>query len=123
MRILPSLAAAALVVASTTSQATIINTFTTRAAFDLAVGATSAENFNSFVVETPFHSVPLDVGPFTISMTGTPSTSSTRNRIDLPPPAFDVDQLQQALADHVLAHTSITGTYSLNPDVARQQNP
>ena len=42
--------------------------------------------------------------------------------LDLPP-AFDVDQLQQALADHVLAHTSITGTYSLNPDVARQQNP
>lgn len=42
--------------------------------------------------------------------------------LDLPP-AYGVDQLQQALADRVLAHTSITGTYSLNPEVARQQNP
>ena len=38
-------------------------------------------------------------------------------------PGYGADDLQQALADHVLDHASITGTYSLNPEVARQQTP
>ena len=72
------------------AQAATITEFTSRAAFDLAVGPTTTEDFNSFVVETPFHTIPLDVGDFTLSMTGTPVTTSGRNRIDLPPPLFSV---------------------------------
>ena len=69
-------------------------TYSSRAVFDVAVGATTLEDFNSFGAEIPFHTIPLDVGDFTLSMTGAPSTDAIRNKIDLPPPAFpefDVD--------------------------------
>jgi len=59
-----------------------------------AMQSVTLEDFNSQTNGTPFHTTPLDVGPFTLSMTGTPSTSFGRNQIDTPPPQFsqfDVD--------------------------------
>ena len=57
------------------SPAAVISTFTDRATFNGAVGPTSVEDFNSFGSEVPFHTVPLDAGPFTLSMSGSPATS------------------------------------------------
>jgi hypothetical protein len=64
-----------------------VSTFTSRALWQAATGATSLETFNSFAVDTPFHTVPVDVGPFTISMSPG-AISSSWNFIDVPPPAF-----------------------------------
>jgi len=58
--------------------------YTDRTTFEAAVGAFAAEDFESFLADTPFHTVPVDVGAFTISMTGSPSTDY--NFIDLAPP-------------------------------------
>ena len=71
------------------ANAAIISTFTDRTVFD-AVTSTSLETFDSIVSEVPFHTVPLDVGPFTLSMTGSPSTDPDRNKIDIPPAEFGV---------------------------------
>jgi hypothetical protein len=76
------------------SHAAVINTFTNRATFNGAVGPTTVEDFNSFGSEVPFHTTPLDVGPFTFFMTGSPVTTPPRNSIELPPlvfPEFNVD--------------------------------
>lgn len=66
------------------SASAAVTTYTTRASFDAAVGPTSSVNFNSYVVNTPFHTVAIDVGPFTLSMIGSPDTSY--NFIDVAPP-------------------------------------
>jgi formylglycine-generating enzyme required for sulfatase activity len=76
------------------SHAAVINTFTDRATFNGAVGPTTVEDFNSFGSEVPFHTTPLDVGPFTFFMTGNPLTTPPRNSIDPQPlesAEFNVD--------------------------------
>ena len=57
------------------AEAASFETYTTRAAFDAAVGTTIIEDFESFLVETPFHTIAVDVGDFVLSMAGTPATS------------------------------------------------
>lgn len=92
------LSAAAIVVSAqlalcTGASAALIS-YTSQSAFLAAAGSVSTEDFNSQTDGATFHTTPLDVGPFTLSMTGSPSTSSGRNQIDAPPPqfaAFDVD--------------------------------
>lgn len=68
----------------------VVTTYTDRSSFEAALLSPSTETFNSFLSEAPFHTTRLDVGPFTLSMTGSPSTSSPRNSIDLPPAQFTV---------------------------------
>lgn len=67
---------------SATANAAIIS-YTDRTSFDAAAGATTIENFESFAVESAFHTSPLDVGDFSLSMTGSPRTDF--NFIDIPP--------------------------------------
>jgi len=74
--------------------ATVIETFTDRELFDTTVGPTLGEDFNTFTEDTPFHTTPVDVGPFTLSMTGDPLTDGSRNEIDALPleeSIFNVD--------------------------------
>ena len=81
--------------------AAVVEVFTERAVFDAAVGPTRAEDFNAFDSDTPFYTSPLDVGPFTLSMTGNPLTDGTRNKIDAVPledPVINVDNSTVALA-------------------------
>ena len=81
--------------------AAVTGVFTDRASFDTAVGPTLAEDFNSFSSDIPFHTTAFDVGPFTLSMTGSPLTDGTRNKIDSPPleeTIIDVDGTTVALA-------------------------
>lgn len=73
-----------------------------RLSFNTALGGPATiETFNGFSTEIPFHSSPIDVGEFTISMGGTPNaiaTGSNRNKIDVPPvefSAFDVNGTTQ----------------------------
>jgi hypothetical protein len=76
----------------TSANAAIINTFTNSTDFTNTVGSTSLEDFNSFASDTPFHSSSLDVGDFTLSMTGTAATYA--NQVDASPvrfSQFDVD--------------------------------
>lgn len=82
---------AAILTGTSIGHSATLATYTDRTAFTAAAGGSvSTETFNSFVSETPFHTSALDVGPFTISMSAGVSTSSDRNRIDLPPHAFAV---------------------------------
>jgi hypothetical protein len=81
--------------------AAVLEVFTERALFDAAVGPTLAEDFNTFDSDTPFHTSAVDVGPFTLSMTGSPLTDGTRNKIDVPPleePVMNVDNTTVAQA-------------------------
>ena len=81
--------------------AAVVEVFTERALFDAAVGPTLAEDFNTFESDTPFHTSAVDVGPFTLSMTGSPLTDGTRNKIDVPPleePVMNVDNTTVAQA-------------------------
>ncbi|MEQ9409463.1 MAG: PEP-CTERM sorting domain-containing protein [Fuerstiella sp.] len=57
-------------------------TYSNRAAWESTVGNHSTEDFNSFTVDTPFHTNAVDVGDFSLSMTGDPGT--VRNKIDVP---------------------------------------
>ena len=70
-------------------------TYTDKTAFINDSAPLNLEDFNSQTEGSAFHSNPLDIGPFTISMTGTPvSDPPERNAIDAPPvqfPEFDVD--------------------------------
>jgi len=61
-----------------------ITTYTDRTSFEAAAGAITFEDFESFVVDAPFHTSAVDVGDFTLSMTGLPSTAY--NFIDIAPP-------------------------------------
>jgi hypothetical protein len=77
--------ALATVLACLSSYALAVPTvYSDRTTFEAAAGAFAVESFDSFLADTPFHTVPVAVGPFTISMTGTPSTDY--NFIDLAPP-------------------------------------
>ncbi|WP_395345193.1 PEP-CTERM sorting domain-containing protein [Ningiella sp. W23] len=67
---------------ATSANAALVS-FTDRSAFDAAAGATSIEDFDSFTIDTQFHTGTLDVGDFSLSMTSTPSTNF--NIIDVPP--------------------------------------
>lgn len=81
--------------------AAVIEVFTDRALFDAAVGPTLVEDFNTFSTDIPFHTTPFDVGPLTLSMTGSPLTDGTRNKIDALPledPIINVDNTTVALA-------------------------
>ena len=52
------------------------------------------EDFNALADGAEFHTTPLDVGPFTLSMTGPAATSPGHNEIDAPVvmfPDFDVN--------------------------------
>lgn len=74
------------------ANAGLITTFSERASFEALAESVETENFNSFTSEDTFHTDALDVGDFTLSMTGTPSTA--RNYIDMPPllySEFNVD--------------------------------
>ena len=65
--------------------AAVIGVFTDRASFGDAVGPVLGEDFNAFESDIPFHTTGFDVGPFTLSMTGSPLTNGTRNIIDAQP--------------------------------------
>lgn len=69
-------------------------TYTDETQFRFAAGPVELETFNSQIDDTPFHTTPLDVGDFTVSMTGFPTTGNNRNLVDAPPlylPDFDID--------------------------------
>jgi hypothetical protein len=68
---------------ATYASATVIDTFTDKASFTATVGTASTETFDSFASDTPFHSLPLDVGDFTLYMSGASATHA--NQIDTPP--------------------------------------
>jgi hypothetical protein len=71
------------------ASAAIVSVHTQRSSFASAIGGSPrVETFNQITEEIPFHTVPLDVGPFMISMTGLPSTAPQFNRIDVPPITF-----------------------------------
>ena len=65
-----------------------VTTFTDRASFEAASGQLISENFNSITAETSFRSSSLDLGDFSLSMSGSVSSSSQRNFIDIPPLSF-----------------------------------
>jgi hypothetical protein len=60
---------AALLFLTGPSHATTLATYTTRASFTAAINLTQIESFESFTTNVPFHTVPIDVGAFTISLT------------------------------------------------------
>lgn len=110
------------------ANAVIISTFTDRTTFDAAT-STTLETFNSFSTETAFHTVPLDVGPFTLSMAGAPNTDAERNKIDIPPlefGVFDVDGTNIAnlltFAGDSLFLTFDTGITAFGVDLASFNN-
>lgn len=55
---------------STLTQAGVITTYATRAAFDAAVGSSTLEDFNSQTLGTSFKGTSFDVGDFTLLRTG-----------------------------------------------------
>lgn len=77
------------------AQSAVITTYTSRALFITSVGGSpQLETLNTYSAEVAFHTTPLDVGSFTLSMTGSPRTDADRNIVDIPPLAFsgfDVD--------------------------------
>ena len=92
-------------VLSTTVSAMTITTYTDKADFSTAAGVAGAglttEDFNSFTEDTPFHTDTVDVGDFTLSMTGNPRTTGGLNMIDPPPPlgSFGIDGTTQLITE------------------------
>ena len=96
--------------APASARAAVIGTFTTRAAFDAATSSTQMEDFNEFRADLAFHTTPVDVGPFTLSLGIFESSiqrDSNRNKIDVPPVAFPVFNVDGSPIVNVL--TSWTG--------------
>jgi MoxR-like ATPase len=89
MRKLQSLGTSLAIALSVTAASAAPTTFTDRSAFQAELGSFTVETFNSFAVETPFHSSPLATpSGLTLSMSAGVSTAPIRNKIDLPPVAF-----------------------------------
>ena len=63
-----------------------LSSYTDRTTFDGVVVLQTIEDFESYATDTPFHSSVVDVGDFTLSMSGAPDTSSY-NYIDIAPAA------------------------------------
>ncbi|MDP6634930.1 MAG: PEP-CTERM sorting domain-containing protein [Phycisphaerae bacterium] len=58
-----------------------VSVFTDRTAWEAAIGGVDwTVDFEGYAVDTPFHTVAVDVGPFSLEQTGT-STSTWRNSI------------------------------------------
>lgn len=62
--------------------------YTDEASWLADMESVTLENFDGQTDGAAFHTTPVDVGAFTMSMTGTPSTVAGRNQIDAPPPIF-----------------------------------
>jgi hypothetical protein len=56
------------------SASAAITTYTSRASFNAAVGSTTTQNFNSYLSDTSFRTAVVDVGDFSLSATGSPTT-------------------------------------------------
>ena len=89
---------------SSVANAAVITTFNDRMGFEAAAGTLATETFNSFTEQTPFHTTPLDVGDFSLSLTGTPQTGE-RNSIDLQPPQFSEFDVDGTTLANVLIQT------------------
>ena len=72
--------------ASAQIHAAVITQFDDRTTFEAGLGMLNVENFNAYAVDTPFHTVAVDVGAFTLSMTG--PANIARNIIDVAPQNF-----------------------------------
>jgi len=88
---------------STSASAAVIS-YTTRASFNSAVGATSSETFNSIGTDESFLTSAVTVGAITLSNSGTPSFNGPRTqKIDAPTFEFsglyDIDDTTYVLAD------------------------
>ncbi len=70
-------------------------TFTDRSAFQTALGVFTVETFNSYTIDTPFHTSALATpSGMSLSMSAGVSTLLNRNKIDVPPvefPVYNVD--------------------------------
>ncbi|MEQ9408505.1 MAG: PEP-CTERM sorting domain-containing protein [Fuerstiella sp.] len=64
--------------------------FTSESAFLTAIGGTAdiTENFNAFTTDQSFRNSSFDVGPFTLSSSGSDQNLNTQNTIDADPFAF-----------------------------------
>jgi hypothetical protein len=92
----------------------VVSTFTDRNTWRSAAGATTLETFNSFVSDVSFHTVPVDVGQFTMSISGVVFTDPPRNSIDAPPiTLFLMGSDGTTLAD---VHTDVGDSLFLNFD-------
>lgn len=56
-----------------------------RAAFEAAAGSTVTETFNGFPADTSFQTLPLDVGPFGLSMSNTQFDGDGDNQVQVAP--------------------------------------
>ncbi len=129
--LLASTAVAMAAAAVPASAATTV--FTDRASFDLAAGATTLVDFNSFASEVDFRTTALDVGPFSLAGSGTNQVD--RNFIDLQPPQFSVFDVDGTTFANLLTNNNSTVTITfdsaifafgadfgaLNDDIARTE--
>lgn len=72
-----------------------------------AMQSVTLEDFNGQTDGAPYHTVPLDIGPFTISMNGG-STSSGRNQIDAVPHQFSVFDVDGTTNANVLLVSGVS---------------
>lgn len=65
-------------------------TYNSQAAYLAAIGGSAdvTENFNAFVADQPFRNSSFDVGPFTLSSSGTSQNLNTQNTVDASPFSF-----------------------------------
>ena len=70
----------------TTPTAAATTSYESRILFEAAVAGETTEDFESFGTQIPFSYTTIDVGDFSIYMTGTPSPSTNYNIIDIAPP-------------------------------------
>ncbi|HKZ32316.1 MAG TPA: PEP-CTERM sorting domain-containing protein [Vicinamibacteria bacterium] len=101
--------------AASTASATVIS-YTTRAAFDAAVGPTTAEDFNSFAADASFISpASVSVGIMTFS-SGPGANSGATNKIDASPfqfPGFYENGSSYVLGDIVVGSSSVRIDFSI----------
>ncbi|PTX55697.1 putative secreted protein [Litoreibacter ponti] len=70
--------------------ATAATTFTSEANYLTAIGGSAdvSENFNSFLADQSFRNSSFDVGPFSLSSSGSNQNRDTQNQIDTDPFSF-----------------------------------
>jgi hypothetical protein len=98
-----ALAISASLMVSTANSA--VTFYSNQADFEAAAGPTTIQTFD-LPSEAAFHTTPVNVGDFTISMEGTPNTASNLNKIDIPPFGFNVVNVDGSAVANVQLNSS-----------------
>jgi hypothetical protein len=98
---------------STAAQAATTN-YSNRAAFEAAISGATTETFDSYSVDTSFAGTPVNIGDFSVVTTGTSTSTSGYNYIDVVPLATSESDVNGTNDLRIYTNSSSSFTIQFN---------